>query len=90
MKNKILKIVTAILLLVTITVTNFIYVGVGLVSYAISNITTNHQNVEFDAQLKEGNILSLTMSVQSVEHLRSIIQRIEKVEGIYHIERSNM
>lgn len=42
-------------------------------------------------QTKGGNcILSLTMSVQSVEHLRSIIQRIEKVEGIYHIERSNM
>ena len=42
-------------------------------------------------QTNGGNcILSLTMSVQSVEHLRSIIQRIEKVEGIYHIERSNM
>lgn len=64
MKNKIFKIVTAILLLVTLTVANFIYVGVGLVSYAVSNIETNHQNVEFDAQLKDENILSLTISVK--------------------------
>lgn len=64
MKNKILKIMTVILLLVTLTVTNFIYVGVGLVSYAESNITTNHENVEFEAKLKEDNILSLLISVK--------------------------
>lgn len=64
MKNKILKILIAILLLVTLTVTNFIYVGVGLVSYAASSIATNHQNVEFDVQLKESNILSLIISVK--------------------------
>ena len=56
MKNKILKIVTVILLLATLTVTNFIYVGTGLISYAIDSITTNHENVEFEAQLKEENI----------------------------------
>ena len=57
MKNKVLKIVTVIILLATLTMANFIYVGYGLVSYAASSIATNHQNVEFDAQLKEGNIL---------------------------------
>lgn len=64
MKNKILKILTVLVLLTTLTMTNFIYVGVGVVSYATSNITTNHENVEFDAQLKEGNILSLLISVK--------------------------
>ncbi len=64
MKNRILKIVTVILLLATLIVTNFIYVGVSIVSYAASNITTNHQNVEFDAQIKEGNILSLFVNVR--------------------------
>ena len=64
MKNKILKIVTVILLLVTLTVTNFIYVGSGLISYAIDSITTNHENVEFEAQLKEENILTLSISVK--------------------------
>lgn len=63
MKNKILKIVTAILLLVTLTVTNFIYVGAGLVSYAKSSIATNHDNVEFDAKLNDNNILSLSINV---------------------------
>lgn len=63
MKNKILKIVTAILLLVTLTVTNFIYVGVGIISYAQSNIATNNENVEFDAKLEDNNILSLLINV---------------------------
>ena len=63
MKNKILKISVAILLLVTLTMTNFIYVGIGLVSYAEDNIATNHENVEFKAQLEE-NILSLLVNVK--------------------------
>ena len=46
MKNKVLKIVTVVILLATLTMANFIYVGYGLVSYAASSIATNHQNVE--------------------------------------------
>ena len=64
MKNKVLKIVTVIILLATLTMANFIYVGYGLVSYAASSIATNHQNVECDAQLEEGNILSLLINVK--------------------------
>lgn len=42
-------------------------------------------------EVNGGNcIITLTMSVQSVEHLRSIIQRLEKIEGVFHVERSNM
>lgn len=41
-------------------------------------------------QVKNGNSeITLTMSVQSAEHLRSICQRIEKIEGVFHVERSN-
>ncbi len=64
MKRKILKIVTVILLLALLTMPNFIYVGTGLVSYAVDSIATNHQNVEFDAKLKEGNILSVFLNVK--------------------------
>ena len=64
MKNKIFKIVTVVVLLATLTMANFIYVGFGLVSYAVSNTATNHQNIEFDAQLKEENILSLSINVK--------------------------
>ena len=45
MKNKIFKIVTVVVLLATLTMANFIYVGFGLVSYAVSNTSTNHQNI---------------------------------------------
>lgn len=42
-------------------------------------------------QTKGGNcIITLTISVQSAEHLRSITQRLEKIEGVYNVERSNM
>lgn len=64
MKSKILKTITVVLLLATLMSTNFIYVGSGLISYAESRSATNHQNVEFDAQLKEDNIISFTISVK--------------------------
>ncbi len=42
-------------------------------------------------QTNGGNcVFTLTISVQSVEHLRSIIQRLENIEGVYNVERSNM
>ena len=63
MKNKIFKIITVVLLLATLTMTNLAYVGASLISYAESGSATNHQNVEFDVQLKE-NTLSMKVSVK--------------------------
>ena len=63
MKGKIFKTITAILILMALTMTNFIYVGVGLVSYAESNVATNNQNVEFGAQINNGK-LNLELSVK--------------------------
>ncbi len=39
-------------------------------------------------QQKDGNcIINITISAESVEHLRSIIARIEKISGVFSVER---
>ena len=55
MKNKILKISVVILLIMTLTMTNFIFLGSSLISYAADTISTNHKNIEFDAYFKDSN-----------------------------------
>jgi len=41
-------------------------------------------------ETKEGNcVVVVSISAESVEHLRSIISRIEKIQGAYHVERIN-
>ena len=55
MKNKILKISVVILLIMTLTMTNFIFLGSSLISYAADAISTNHKNIEFDAYFKNSN-----------------------------------
>ena len=41
-------------------------------------------------ETKEGNcVVVVTVSAESVEHLRSIIARIEKIQGVYNVERIN-
>ena len=49
MKNKILKISTIILLIMAMTLTNFIFVGSSIISYTASALETNNKNIEFDA-----------------------------------------
>ena len=73
MKGKIFKTITAILLLMVLTMTNFIYVGVGLVSYAESNVATNNQNVEFGAQIVNGK-LNLELSVKKDGYFNGTIE----------------
>lgn len=73
MKGKIFKTITAILILMALTMTNFIYVGVGLVSYAESNVATNNQNVEFGAQISDGK-LNLELSVKKDGYFNGTIE----------------
>ncbi len=41
-------------------------------------------------ETKDGNCtVVITVSAESIEHLRSIIARIEKIPGAYHVERIN-
>lgn len=53
MKNKIFKTSIILVMILTMTMTNFIFVGANLVSYAADNIATNHKNVDFEAYFKE-------------------------------------
>ena len=55
MKNKVLKISVAVLLIMTLTMTNFIFLGASFVSYAADNISTNNKNIEFNTYFKDEN-----------------------------------
>lgn len=53
MKNKIFKICVILVMIATMTMTNFIFVGNSLISYALdSNNNTNHNNIEFNVYFK--------------------------------------
>lgn len=73
MKSKILKTVIVLMLLASLTMVNFIYVGAGFISYAASNSTTNHKNVEFTAELKDNKTLSLEVAVKNEGYLNGEI-----------------
>ena len=88
MKRKILKIVTVVLLLAILTMPNFIYVGAGIVSYAESSTATSHQNVEFDAKLKEGNLLGLSINVKKEGYFNGEIT-LENSNFIFDTETTN-
>ena len=77
MKRKLFKIVTVLLVLALLVMPNFIYVGVGLASYAVSDSATNHQNIDFDAKLKEGNILNLNINVKREGYFNGEITAVE-------------
>lgn len=88
MKSKILKIAIVMLLLALLTMPNFIYVGTGLVSYAVDNIATNHQNVEFDAKLKEGNILNVLLNVKKEGYFNGEIN-LENSNFTFKLDQEN-
>ncbi len=56
---------------------------------AISNMRVPIHSINA-RELKDGNCtVMLTISAESVEHLKSIIARIEKISGIFSVERIN-
>ena len=65
MKSKIIKLITVMLLLVTLTTINFIYVGASFVSLAAEEISTNHKNIDFTSTLKSENLLTLAVTVKN-------------------------
>ena len=78
--NTIINKITGIILIITLTFTNFILLGVvtgkGIVSYAVDNLerqnsNTQHENVKFDAYfLKDGNKTHyLTLNTQQTSKL---------------------
>ena len=65
MKSKLFRVMVVLMILATLTLTNFIYVGVGAISYAASANDTNHKNVEFTANLKDEKTLTLGVNVKN-------------------------
>ena len=88
MKRKLFKIVTVLLVLALLVMPNFIYVGVGLASYAVSDSATNHQNIDFDAKLKEGNILNLNINVKREGYFNGEIT-LENSNFIFDVSQTN-
>lgn len=94
MKNKIMKVATIIVLIMTLTMTNFIFVGSSLISYAASGVETNHRNINFDAYFVDSNnqkISSVDMSNEGDIYLNMQVE--VKQEGYFNgsitIEDSN-
>lgn len=64
MKSKILKTSIVMLLIMTLTMVNFIAVGNSFISYAAEETSTNHKNVEFRAGFEDENG-NLTQNIET-------------------------
>jgi len=90
MKSKILKVSIAMILIVVMTMTNFVFVGESLISYAIDGISvataTNNKNVEFAAYFKDdsGNVTDKIEKAVSNGEARLYLQVEVKNEGYFN------
>ena len=95
MKGKILKISVAIILIMTLTLANFIFVGSNIVSYAMDEITTNHKNIEFETYFKDKygnktNILERTAEEKEISmYLLLNVKREWYFNGIVELNDTN-
>lgn len=86
MKGKVLKISVAIILIMTLTLANFIFVGSNIVSYAVDEITTNHKNIEFETYFKdkEGNKTTTLDRTADEEEMSMYFLLNVKKEGYFN------
>lgn len=86
MKNKGLKISVVILLIITLTMTNFIFLGSSLISYAVDNISTNHKNIEFSAYFKndQGEKVTSIDRTSSTQDILLYLSISVKKEGFFN------
>lgn len=86
MKGKIFKISIAIILIMTLTLANFIFVGSNLVSYAMDEITTNHKNIEFETYFKdkEGNKIATLERTEEEKEMSMYLLLKVKREGYFN------
>ena len=90
MKQKFLQAVTAMLLIVTLTMANFLLLCVDVVSYAAEIInmesSTNHKNVEYMAYFKDaaGNKVDSLDAKTNSEDLKLYFQVSVKKEGYFN------
>ena len=68
-------------------VTVIVSVSPGLMAFSGMRVAVHSVNAR---QIKGGNSITLlSVSAESVEHLRSIIARLEKISGVFSVERTN-
>lgn len=95
MKGKIFKISVILLVVLTMTMTNFIFVSNSLISYALDNISTNNKNVEFGAYFKDADGNQVTSTEKSIynEDAKLCLHLKVKQEGYFNgkveLESSN-
>ena len=95
MRNKMFKISVVILLIMTLTMTNFIFLGSSLISYAADTISTNHKNIEFDAYFKDSSgqrttTLERTADMQDISlYLAVNVNREGFFTGQVELQNSN-
>lgn len=90
MKQKMLKIITVITIIATLTMANFLLLCTNVVSYAVEAVSaeknTNNKNIEFEAYLKneEGEKVDNLKSKINAENLRLYFQISVKKEGLFN------
>ena len=91
MKGRILKAITVIMLIITMTMANFILLGNGIVSYAADIIgseqNTSHKNVAFSASLQTDAEENVNLKAKmNVTDLKLHMQISVKQEGYFNGE----
>ena len=86
MKGKVFKVCIVLMLVLAMTMTNFVFVGSSLISYAFDDISTNNKNVEFGVYFKDdngGQVSSIEKSVYS-EDIKLGIHLKVKQQGYFN------
>ena len=86
MKNKLLKKMIAILMIMAIVATDFLVLGSNLISYAASNGSTNNENIEFSAYFKdeEGNRVNTALESIKKSDLKMYAEIKVNNEGYFN------
>ncbi len=90
MKQKFLQVIPSILLIITMTIANFLLICVNVVSYAADVInadkSTNHKNVEFMAYFKDenGNKVTEKSEATNNENLKLYFEVSVNREGYFN------
>lgn len=90
MKKRIFQVITSLLLIITLTMANFLLLCVDVVSYAAEEISadksTNHKNIEFMAYFKDekGNKITESDAYTNSNDIKLYFQISVKQEGYFN------
>ena len=90
MKQRIFQVITSLLLIITLTMANFLLLCVDVVALAADEInadkSTNHKNIEFMAYFKDenGNKIAEKDTYTNNEDLKLYFQISVKQEGYFN------